>query len=158
MAKASPASIKSSIYSGLSAAELFATLEQKDPVLLQKDARIDLLEEYISLSKAQRFAASSEKTAFQIHLFVEAEMETAIDDIIDEIDDESLLEEAVARNKNKTRNRCFSPSLERVYRELLLQDEEKLELRKLLYQGQRRAGIHSCKTHRHRYLARESSL
>lgn len=75
--------------SSLSAAELLVViadfqqqLELKDEALQSKeeasqrrDAHILRLEELLRLCRAQRFAASSEKLAYQLQLFDEAEME-----------------------------------------------------------------------------------
>jgi len=51
------------------------TLKAKDKAIRQRDRYIALLEEQLRLKKAQQFAASSEKLAYQIQLFDEAEME-----------------------------------------------------------------------------------
>ena len=125
---------KQSVYSGLSTAELLAVIAEKDASLQRQnkalrhgDQYIVLLEEKLNLSKVQKFSASSEKLAYQIDLFDEAELEQAIDDI-DDIDallpDELLTEAAVAAKK--TRKRGFSSSLTRVRVELTLTDAEKV--------------------------------
>ena len=61
-------------------------LEQRDQVVKERDRQLQqreqyilLLEEMLRLQRIQRFAASSEKTAHQIHLFDESELEAEID-------------------------------------------------------------------------------
>ena len=94
--------------------------------LRQRDNRILLLEELLRLRKIQKFAASSEKMSFQVSLFDEAELESAIVDLMDqaadEIDDEADTHKPAEK---KTRKRGFSACLERVRIELALSAEEK---------------------------------
>jgi transposase len=118
-------------YSGLSTTELLAVIAEKDAslqrqnkALRHRDQYIVLLEEKLNLSKVQKFSASSEKLAYQIDLFDEAELEQAIDDIDALLPDELLTEAAVAAKK--TRKRGFSSSLTRVRVELTLTDAEKV--------------------------------
>jgi transposase len=122
---------KQSVYSGLSTAELLAVIAEKDAslqrqnkALRHRDQYIVLLEEKLNLSKVQKFSASSEKLAYQIDLFDEAELEQAIDDIDALLPDELLTAAAVAAKK--TRKRGFSSSLTRVRVELTLTDAEKV--------------------------------
>ena len=82
-------------YATLSQAELLALLVKKDQDLVQKNQLIDdhhqvirhqeklleeknhqieLLEELLRLAKVQKFAASSEKSVYQIDLFDEVEL------------------------------------------------------------------------------------
>ena len=126
-------------YSQLSQAELVALLLQKDSALAQRDtdieqrdtdikqrdAYIERLEEIIRLQKVQRFAAKSEKQPFQISLFDEAELESAIDDLIDEIPEDSLSQELAQTKQSRQRQRGFSASLNRIRREICLSDDEK---------------------------------
>ncbi|TPE49024.1 IS66 family transposase [Maribrevibacterium harenarium] len=112
-------------YSQLSQAELVSLLLQKDSILAQRDAYIDRLEEIIRLQKVQRFAAKSEKQPFQITLFDEAELESAIDDLIDEIPEDSLSPELAQTKQSRQRQRGFSASLNRIRREICLSDDEK---------------------------------
>ena len=119
-------------YSQLSQAELVSLLLQKDSVLAQRDtdikqrdAYIERLEEIIRLQKVQRFAAKSEKQPLQITLFDEVELESAIDDLIDEIPEDSLSQELAQTKKSRQRQRGFSVSLNRVRREISLSDDEK---------------------------------
>ena len=118
-------------YSGLSTTELLAVIAEKDAslqrqnkALRHRDQYIVLLEEKLNLSKVQKFSASSEKLAYQIDLFDEAELEQAIDDIDALLPDELLTAAAVAAKK--TRKRGFSSSLTRVRVELTLTDAEKV--------------------------------
>ncbi|QNT04289.1 IS66 family transposase [Marinomonas arctica] len=119
-------------YSQLSQAELVSLLLQKDASLAQRDADIkqrdayiERLEEIIRLQKVQRFAAKSEKQPFQITLFDEAELESAIDDLIDEIPEDSLSQELAQTKKTRQRQRGFSTSLNRIRREISLSDDDK---------------------------------
>lgn len=112
-------------YSQLSQAELVSLLRQKDSSLAQRDAYIERLEEIIRLQKVQRFAAKSEKQPFQMVLFDEAELESAIDDLIDEIPEDSLSQELSQTKKTRQRQRGFSDSLNRIRREICLSDDEK---------------------------------
>ena len=98
-------------------------VDDQQACLHQRDNRILLLEELLRLRKIQKFAASSEKLSFQVSLFDEAELESAIDDLMDQtVDDET---ETHPPAKKKTRQRGFSASLERVRIELALSDAEK---------------------------------
>lgn len=140
----------SSDYQALSKAQLLALLAQKDAQLatekkqkeqlesslvefekghLKKDKYIEILEELLRLKKAQQFSASSEKLAFQVDLFDEAELAAAIDELTDQLPDDIKpdedTEKETAGKKKKSRQRGFSPDLERVRVELTLSDEEK---------------------------------
>ena len=101
-------------------------VDDQQECLRQRDNRILLLEELLRLRKLQKFAASSEKLPFQVSLFDEAELESAIEELMDqaadEIDDET---DTPKPAEKKTRERGFSASLERVRIELALSDEEK---------------------------------
>jgi len=93
--------------------------------LRQRDNRILLLEELLRLRKIQKFTASSEKMPFQVSLFDEAELESAIDDLLDRVTDDVIVEPADQSQLKKTRKRGFSASLERVRIELTLSDADK---------------------------------
>nr|MBF4307855.1 IS66 family transposase [Vibrio anguillarum] len=129
-------------YEGLSHTQLVELLTQKDQLLIDKEQRLDdhnqviqhqkeqlnektlrieLLEELLRLAKAQKFAASSEKFAYQIDLFDEVELEAAIDDLIDQLPDDVLPESVQPRK----RQRGFSDKLTRVRVELRLSETEK---------------------------------
>jgi transposase len=131
---------KTSDLSGLSTADLLsmvaglqqqlaskeAVLEQRDQTLQQREQYILLLEEILRLQRIQRFAASSEKTAHQIHLFDESELEAEIDQLRDQLpDDIEIAEDDAATSAPKRRQRGFSDRLLRERIELLLSDEEK---------------------------------
>jgi transposase len=89
--------------------------------------RILLLEEIIRLNKARKFAASSEKSTFQISLFDEVEVEGELDELLDKLpedkDEGSDLKQL--RKERKPRNRAFSSELPRKRIELLLSEAEK---------------------------------
>tara|TARA_R110001592_G_scaffold266204_1_gene531914 strand:- start:2804 stop:3340 length:537 start_codon:yes stop_codon:yes gene_type:complete len=128
-------------YEGLSLADLFVFLAEKDQLLEEKDdllqvhqkhlgdkdhiileqsKRIDLLEEYLRLATVQKFGASSERVAFQSDLFDEAEIEVTLSEL-----EEQLPEEDRVRPQKKKRKRGFSDKLQRVQIHLVLTDEEK---------------------------------
>lgn len=137
-------------YATLSQAELLALLVKKDQDLVQKDQvlelknqliddhnqvirhqeklleeknhQIELLEELLRLAKAQKFAASSEKSVYQIDLFDEVELEAAIEALIEQLP-EDVLPEMV---RSRKRQRGFSDKLTRVRVELRLSEEEKV--------------------------------
>ena len=143
-------SISSPHYSALSAAELLglvqdfqqqlcakeSELQQRKSDIKQQKNYIALLEELLKLSKIQKFTASSEKHAHQIHLFDEAELETQIDDLRDQLPDtlehEQLAPEP-AREKRSTRKRGFSDKLIRQRIELLLREEQKVGADKVFF-------------------------
>ena len=93
--------------------------------LRQRDTYIQLLEELLRLKKIQQFAAKSEKLAHQSDLFDEAELETAIDELRDQLPDDVEETDEAAKASRKTRQRGFSENLVRERIELLLSDEEK---------------------------------
>ena len=95
--------------------------------LREANKRILLLEEAIRLYKARKFAASSEKSTFQMSLFDEAEVEVELDELLDKLpedkDEGSDLKQL--RKERKPRNRAFSKALPRKRIELLLSEAEK---------------------------------
>lgn len=95
--------------------------------LREANKRILLLEEAIRLYKARKFAASSEKSTFQMSLFDEAEVEVELDELLDKLpedkDEGSDLKQL--RKERKPRNRVFSKALPRKRIELLLSEVEK---------------------------------
>ncbi|WP_299195957.1 transposase, partial [uncultured Amphritea sp.] len=98
-----------------------AQLEQRDHILQQRDRQLQqreqyilLLEEMLRLQRIQRFAASSEKMAHQIHLFDEPELEAEIDQLRDQLPDDLAAAEddtPAAKSAPKRRQRGFSDSL-----------------------------------------------
>ena len=110
-------------------------LEQRDQVVKERDRQLQqreqyilLLEEMLRLQRIQRFAASSEKTAHQIHLFDESELEAEIDQLRDQLPDDIEVAEddtPAAASAPKRRQRGFSDHLLRERIELRLSDEEK---------------------------------
>lgn len=101
-------------------------IKSRDEVVKQCEQYIVLLEELLRWKRAQQFAASSEKSAHQINLFDEAEMEAEIDHLRDQLPEG--VEEAGADQttpSRKRRQRGFSESLLRERIELTLTDEQK---------------------------------
>lgn len=127
--------------SRLDAAQLRALVEQMTEVVEAQGQRISrqekdlkaaekhilLLEEIIQLHKVQKFAASSEKSTFQLDLFNEVELEVALDDAIAKLPEEpdESPEFKALRKERKTRNRAFPTDLPRKRIELSLSEEEK---------------------------------
>jgi transposase len=139
--------------SGLSAAELLSAVEglqqelaaksveikQRDHALAQgaqavkqRDHTIQILEELLRWKRIQQFGASSEKSAHQIHLFDEAELEVEIDALRDQLPDDVAEEEAPPASR-KRRQRGFSETLLRERIELTLSDEEKVGASKTFF-------------------------
>lgn len=128
---------KTNDYSGLSAAELLALLQQRDAIIDHVSRQLDevsadrdkykaISDELIRLGKIQRFAASSEKSQFQICLFDEVELEASVDDLRQQMPEEDpSTESPKAPSKKQSRNRSFAATLNRIRRELLLSDDEK---------------------------------
>lgn len=117
--------------SGLSAAELLSVVEGLQQELAAKNAEaqrrnqyIQILEELLRLKRIQQFGARSEKSAHQIHLFDEAELEAEIDALRDQLPDDVKEKEAPPAAR-KRRQRGFSDKLLRERIELTLSDEEK---------------------------------
>jgi transposase len=121
--------------SGLSTADLLSMvaglqqqLQHQEQHIQKREQYILLLEEMLRLQRIQRFAASSEKTAHQIHLFDESELEAEIDQLRDQLPDDIEIAEddtPAAASAPKRRQRGFSDHLLRERIELLLSDEEK---------------------------------
>ena len=130
-------------YSGLKTTELLAIIAEKEQCIVAQRASlkdqdkvlqnqskiirshekyIGLLEEQLRLASIQKFAAKSEKLAYQMDLFDEAELEQAIADIEDQLPND-WVEPAAPLKKKRTRG--FSDSLKRVRVELTLTDAEK---------------------------------
>lgn len=102
-------------------------LNQQEKDLKAAEKQILPLQEIIQLHKAQKFAASSEKSTFQLDLFDEAELEVALDDAIAKLPEEpdESPELKALRKECKTRNRAFPADLPRKRIELSLSEEEK---------------------------------
>jgi len=125
--------------SGLSAAELRSAVEglqqelaAKSVEIRQRDHYIQILEELLRWKRIQQFGASSEKSAHQIHLFDEAELEAEIDVLRDQLPDDVKEEEAPPASR-KRRQRGFSETLLRERIELTLSDEEKVGASKTFF-------------------------
>ena len=128
-------------YEGLGADALLAILAEKDAdherqlqdrdrVIRERDTRIKLLEEPLRLATIRKFAASSEKLSFQVNLFDETELEAALRELDEQLDDgtdEPTPQEADAqqRRRSRKRERGFSAALRRERIELLLAEADK---------------------------------
>ena len=108
-------------------------LQQRDNHIQKQDQRILLLEELLRLRKIQKFTASSEKMPFQVCLFDEAELESAIDDLLDQVTVDVIVEPADHSELKKTRKRGFSANLERVRIELTLSDADKAGAQRIFF-------------------------
>ena len=98
-------------------------IDKKSMVIEQQQSRIITLEEYLRLSRANRFGRSSEKNDRQGELFNEAELLSDSGDQIDALEQASEPEQQ--KKKRKTGNKGLSPSLPRVQVHLELTEEEK---------------------------------
>jgi transposase len=123
--------LKAPDISDLSAAELLLVVEglhqelaAKNAAAQQRNQYIHILEELLRWKRVQQFGASSEKSAHQIHLFDEAELEVEIDALRDQLPDDVKEEEAPPASR-KRRQRGFSDTLLRERIELTLSDEDK---------------------------------
>jgi transposase len=96
----------------------------KKSAVQQRDQYIQILEELLRWKRIQQFGASSEKSAHQIHLFDEAELEAEIDDLRNQLPDDVKEEEAPPASR-KRRQRGFSDKLVRERIELTLSEEDK---------------------------------
>ncbi len=95
-------------------------LDRKNDIIREQQKYIKLVEEYLRLAKIRRFGSRSEKLAFQVDLFDEAELEVALGDL-----EEQLPEEETRKTRPKKRKRGFSDKLPRVQIHLTLSDEDK---------------------------------
>ena len=95
-------------------------LDRKNDIICEQQKYITLVEEYLRLAKIRRFGSNSEKLAFQVDLFDEAELEVALGDLEDQ-----LPEEETRKTRPKKRKRGFSDKLPRVQIHLSLSDEDK---------------------------------
>jgi transposase len=132
--------------SGLSAAELLSVVEglqqelaaksaevqQQNQAVKERDHYILVLEELLRWKRIQQFGASSEKSAHQIHLFDEAELEVEIDALRDQLPDDVAEEDAPPASR-KRRQRGFSDTLLRERIELTFSDEEKVGASKTFF-------------------------
>lgn len=101
-------------------------IDKKSMVIEEQQSRINTLEEYLRLSKANRFGPSSEqKNDRQGDLFNEAELLSDSGDQIDELEQASEPEEPKKKKKKKTGNKGLSSSLPRVQVRLELTEEER---------------------------------
>ena len=144
--------VETNDYSYLNADELRAALLQKDTDLEAKDAIIShvnaqltqvtanrdkyktIADELLRLAKVQRFTASSEKSAYQIDLFDEAELDAAIEDLRDQVADTDKTDhQNKPKSAPKTRQRGFAASLKRIRHELCLSEQEKVGASKTFF-------------------------
>lgn len=101
------------------------TIKRCEQTIQQREQYIELPEELLRHKKIQQFAASSEKSAHQIHLFDESELETQIESLRDQLPDDLEEADEPARTERKTREVGFAANLVRERIELTLSDEEK---------------------------------
>ena len=144
--------LETSDYSYLNADELRTALLQKDADLEAKDVFIahanclltkvtadrdkykTIADELLRLAKVQRFTASSEKSAYQIDLFDEAELDAAIEDLRDQVADTDKTDhQNKPKSAHKTRQRGFAASLKRIRHELCLSEQEKVGASKTFF-------------------------
>ncbi|UQG71367.1 transposase [Marinobacter sp. M1C] len=107
-------------------------LAAKKAAVQQRDHYILVLEELLRWKRIQQFGASSEKSAHQIHLFDEAELEVEIDALRDQLPDDVKEDEAPPASR-KRRQRGFSDKLLRERIELTLSDEDKVGASKTFF-------------------------
>ena len=126
--------------SGLSAAEvvaLVAGLQQQvtaqQTALQQRNLYSQLLEEKLRLQRIQQFAARSENSANQAHLFDETELEADIEALRDQLPDD-VEEQDAPRPSRQRRQRGFSDTLVRERIELTLSEEEKVGATKTFFE------------------------
>lgn len=119
-------------FSGQSAAELLSVVTALQAQLRQRDIRIELLEEMLRLKRIQQFAASSEKSIYQIALFDEAETQVEMEALVEQLPEQDK-PEAAARPRRKCRQRGFSDSVPRERIELPLRDEDKVGASKVFF-------------------------
>lgn len=102
-------------------------IRQQNKLLEERNSYIAILEEKLRLKKIQQYAARSEKMKEQIALFDEAELETCIDALSEQLPEGMEEEDAPrpARRKQRERTQGFSPKLERERIEIRLGEEEK---------------------------------
>ena len=103
-------------------------IHERDRAISERDKRIKLLEEQLRLATIRKFAASSEQQPFQVNLFDETELEAALrelDEQIDDATDEPAQQDADAPQRRRSRKRGFSAALRRERIELLLAEADK---------------------------------
>ena len=105
-----------------------AVIKNQDEIVKEREHYIEILEELLRWKRTQRFAASSEKSTHQIHLFDEAEMEAEIDRLREQLPDgvEGDANDDSTKPSRNRRQRGFSESLLRERIELTLTDEQKV--------------------------------
>ena len=151
MKSAPKSSVQASPYEGLGTDALLAMLAEKDAFIAahenqiqerdhllkkrdrsirERDTRIKLLEEQLRLATIRKFAASSEKQPFQINLFDETEVEAALRELDEELNDgtdegEPPAADPQQRGRSRKRERGFSAALRRERIEMLLAEADK---------------------------------
>ena len=96
-------------------------LKDKERIIRDQQRYIALVEEQLRLATIRKFAASSEKMAFQRELFDEAELEVTLSELEEQLPDD----DSTAPRKKKKRKRGFSENLQRVQIRLTLSEEDK---------------------------------
>jgi transposase len=95
-------------------------IEGHKHIIEEQQKLLKLMEEKLRLARQKRFGASSEKLPFQGDFFDEAELEVALSDIEQQID-----EQEKSKPKRRKPGEGFSDKLQRVRIELPLSEEEK---------------------------------
>jgi transposase len=95
-------------------------IEDHKHIIEEQQKLLKLMEEKLRLARQKRFGASSEKLPFQGDFFDEAELEVALSDIEQQID-----EQEKSKPKRRKPGEGFSDKLQRVRIELPLSEEEK---------------------------------
>ena len=83
-------------------AERNNAIAERNDAIAQRDKYKALTDELLRLAKIQRFGASSEKHPHQINLFDEAELEAAIDDLREQVPEETHTPAHTTTNKNES--------------------------------------------------------
>ena len=139
MNKAPPKAPSNPDLSALSAAQLRAMvvdyqqqliegkqqLAARQAALQERDRYIQVLEELLRLKKIQQFAARSEKNADQRGLFDEAELETEIEALRDQLPEDVEGQEQAPPRQRRNGRRGFSDKLIRERIELRLSEADK---------------------------------
>jgi transposase len=95
-------------------------IEDHKHIIEEQQKLLKLMEEKLRLARQKRFGASSEKLPFQGDFFDEAELEIALGDI-----EQQIQEQEKSKPKRRKPREGFSDKLQRVRVELPLSEEEK---------------------------------
>ncbi|MEJ2618703.1 MAG: transposase [Candidatus Thiodiazotropha sp.] len=101
MQTASHTAPNSSQIDTIEVSDLLRLLEQKDQFIEQQKL-LKLMQEKLRLARQKRFGASSEKLPFQSDFFDEAELEVALGDL-----EQQIQEQEKSKSKRKPRERVL---------------------------------------------------